>query len=81
VTDFEVKIPYQSRSDPLDVEVLDLASKHLEGEERAVTEHLVWDAMTHPALKTVGDLLGKIEQASAEEGRAIASRIVWERSW
>jgi hypothetical protein len=64
VSDFQLNIPYRAPHDPLDLEAYDAAAA-LEGDDRAVAEHVLWEALTDPKLATVGDLLDRIERAFA----------------
>jgi hypothetical protein len=41
MTDFEIRLPYRSRSDPLDVDALNAAAA-LEGDDRWIAEAVIW---------------------------------------
>jgi hypothetical protein len=71
MTEFHIPVPYRDRRDPLDLEAVDVADA-LEGDERRMAHHLLWEASLDPHLETVGDLINKIERASPEERRQIA---------
>jgi hypothetical protein len=68
-----LKLPFRARSDPLDIEALNAASE-LEGDDKAVAEHLIWAGMIDPKLHTVGDLIDHIEGLDAAGRRRLLDR-------
>ena len=62
MSDWQLCIPYRSRSDPL-TDVADAARELPTDEERAVVRQLVLDEIVGGSAATVGELLDKLEKA------------------
>jgi hypothetical protein len=62
-------INYVDRSDSLDVTAIENAAHGLKGEERQAVQMLMFEAATDSTLRTVGDLLDRIDRASPAERR------------
>jgi hypothetical protein len=72
----DLKVPYRDRHQRLDDPSVLRLPQALEGEERAVADHLLVEAMADPGLHTIGDLLDRIEQASPGSAAGLSTRRV-----
>ena len=68
MSDWQLRIPYRSRSDSL-TSVADAARELPTDEERAVVRQLVLDEIVGGSAATAGELLDKVEKASPAERR------------
>jgi hypothetical protein len=68
VTDWQIRLPFRSRTDPL-TSVADAARELPTGEERAIVRQLVLDEIVGGSATTAGELLDKLEKASPPERR------------
>ena len=62
MSDWQLRIPYRSRSDPL-TDVVDAARELPAGEERAVVRQLVLDEIVGGSATTAGELLDRLKKA------------------